>query len=136
MVRQSHARIIEVRFNLDRISGAVTMSKPRIILVVLVITLVAGGVAVFPRIKSYLTDSPVPKPHIVKLTWDTSPKVTSYKIYRSLNRIGPYQQIGEAAGPPFFDLPTATPGTYFYTVTAANEKGESGYADPVQASLP
>ena len=83
------------------------------------------------------------KPHTVTLTWQSpSPakgiQVTSYNIYRSTIRGGPYAKIAtKITTLKYTDLIVNSGRTYFYVVTAVDQyKRESKYSGQTQATIP
>lgn len=115
------------------------MKTLRIAFIVVVAGMIAGGIAAYPQLRSYLVEQSMATPgtpHSAKLSWTLSQSATSYNIYRSSRGEGSYRKIGMATMPPFFDFPVSGPAIYFYAVTAVNDKGESQYSIPMAASLP
>ena len=67
----------------------------------------------------------------VLLTWVGSAGADSYRVKRSLARLGPYSQIAEVTGTSHTDLAVVNGTRYFYVVTAVNEAGESASSNRV-----
>ena len=61
----------------------------------------------------------------VSLIWLPSPGADKYRVKRSLVRSGPYVLVTEVTGTAFTDLSVTNGTKYYYTVSAANEAGES-----------
>ena len=75
----------------------------------------------------------------VLLSWVDAPyNESGFNVYRSTTEGGPYTKLGEVgAGVEIYEDATIEEGaTYYYTVTAFNANGESGYADAVSFIVP
>ncbi|HEV7217384.1 MAG: hypothetical protein ACHP8A_15825 [Terriglobales bacterium] len=74
--------------------------------------------------------------HSVMLTWKASPGAKYYCIYRSTVSGSGYQKIGTNPTPNYKDAPVPSGATYFYVVTAVDDKGESKYSSEIKAVVP
>jgi len=81
--------------------------------------------------------------HSVTLTWEAPPvapgtMVTSYNIYRSTISGGQYVKLASRVqGPPYEDHLVMNGHTYFYVVTALDQKGlESRYSKEIRVKIP
>lgn len=71
----------------------------------------------------------------VLLSWEASVEATSYQLKRALNTDGPFEVIADTGGTNYRDANVTNGATYYYTVSAVNDSGES--ADSAQiASKP
>ena len=71
--------------------------------------------------------------------WVQSPSVVQgYNVYRGVHSGGPYTRINpDLDSDSFYTDKTVTAGvTYFYVVTAVDDKTESRYSTEVAASVP
>jgi len=79
-------------------------------------------------------------PHSVTLTWTPSASVgvTRYNIYRSSSKGGSYEKINiaDVTGTSYVDSDVLAGQTYYYVVTAVNQKGESRYSAEAHATVP
>lgn len=72
--------------------------------------------------------------HDVVLTWNASTGADGYNIYRGAQSGGPYSLIDTTALLTYTD-PLVPPSNYWYTVTAYNSTGESGYSNEVPVTM-
>jgi len=79
--------------------------------------------------------SAVPGKKQMTLTWSPSPGATAYNVYRSsiVNRQAMQPVAAALAGTRFVDTTVSNGLTYFYTVTAHNDGGESPRAPEIRA---
>jgi fibronectin type 3 domain-containing protein len=79
--------------------------------------------------------SAVPGKKQMTLTWSPSPGATAYNVYRSsiVNRQAMQPVAAALAGTRFVDTTLTNGLTYFYTVTAHNDGGESPRAPEIRA---
>jgi hypothetical protein len=111
-----------------------------------VITVLAGnGDGTFGQLAGYTASTATgqssglaPPHHQVSLSWDASPSVNGYNIYRSTQLGGPFTKINPVldVNTNFADLSVAAGQTYYYVTTAVRSGLESGYSNEVQASVP
>jgi hypothetical protein len=111
-----------------------------------VITVLAGnGDGTFGQLAGYTaltatgqSSGLAPPHHQVSLSWDASPSVNGYNIYRSTQLGGPFTKINPVmdVNTNFADLSIAAGQTYYYVITAVRSGLESGYSNEVQASVP
>ncbi|MGZ4789709.1 MAG: fibronectin type III domain-containing protein [Terriglobales bacterium] len=61
-----------------------------------------------------------------------------YNVYRGVHSGGPYQKINSAleTATTYIDDNVTAGSTYFYVVTAVDDKSESGYSTEVPAAVP
>ncbi len=67
--------------------------------------------------------------HAIRLSWRRSPEpcVSSYRVYRSEGRDGPFAQIADTDTTEYIDTDVESKKTYYYLVSAITDKGkESG----------
>lgn len=92
-----------------------------------------------PTITVTLQASGVPAgDHAATLSWDASSSVVDgYFVYRSANG-GPFTRLNASVdtGLNYTDSSVVAGQTYTYAVTAINDSGESGFSDPVTATIP
>ncbi len=74
--------------------------------------------------------------HSVSLTWKASPGVQYYCVYRSTVSGSGYQKIGTSPTPNYKDAPVPSGATFYYVVTAVDDKGESKYSSEIKAVVP
>ena len=86
---------------------------------------------------------PPPIPHSVTLTWKApnppaNVSLVGYNIYRWTARDGRRLKIAtQVPGPPYEDRQVVSAETYFYAVTAVDQKGrESRLSENIQATIP
>lgn len=84
-----------------------------------------------------------PTPHSVTLMWKTPnlpPKVSlvGYNVYRWKTKDSRYLKIAtQVLGPPYEDRQVVSGETYFYAVTAVDQKGrESRLSENIQVRIP
>ena len=90
------------------------------------------------RAKSYLTVETMALPdvpHTILLRWQPSPRAKFYNVHRSARPGGPFRKIGTSNTASFLDFPVSEPGTLYYSVTAANDYGESEPSSRLTVSL-
>jgi hypothetical protein len=74
-------------------------------------------------------------PRAVVLTWQACAKATSYNIYRA--KVGAtYQKVGTSVTTTYTDPQVPGRTSFFYTVTALNEKGESEPSKRLVVAIP
>jgi fibronectin type 3 domain-containing protein len=79
--------------------------------------------------------APPAAPRTVILTWQAAAKATAYNIYRA--RPGAqYEKIGTSATTSYTDAQVPGRTSFFYTVTAVNENGESAPANRLVVPIP
>jgi fibronectin type 3 domain-containing protein len=76
------------------------------------------------------------QPRTVVLTWQASPKATSYNVYRASRPNYAYEKLGSSTTPTYTDSPVPGRGTVFYTVSAVNKDGESERSQRIVVSIP
>lgn len=88
------------------------------------------------------TDPPQDKPDSVTgisaqtvLTWNASEGADSYNIKRATNPEGPYQLIANVRGTSYTDTSLEENVTYYYSITAVNEAGESPAASLISIKI-
>ena len=69
----------------------------------------------------------------ISIAWDSSPKSSGYKIYRSVNDKD-FFQIGQTSLTNYTDEGLNSSTTYYYKVAAFNLYGESKYSDTVSVT--
>jgi|GEM_PF-6125326 len=74
--------------------------------------------------------------HSVALTWKASPGAKYYGVYRSKVSGSGYQKIGTSPAPNYKDEPVPSGATFYYVVTAVDDKGESKYSSEIKAVVP
>jgi fibronectin type 3 domain-containing protein len=74
--------------------------------------------------------------HSVALTWQASPGAKYYYVYRSTVSKSGYQKIGTSPTPNYKDAPVPSRATFYYVVTAVDDKGESKYSSEIKAVVP
>lgn len=129
-------------FNSASEKGGVSSVKQAIVLAAFLLT----ASLAYPQSSTKSSTRPagsVPErpPHSVTLTWTptTSVAVTGYNIYRSSSKGGPYRKINsaEVAGTSYVDSDVLAGQTYYYVVTAVNQrKAESRYSAEAHAKVP
>jgi fibronectin type 3 domain-containing protein len=84
-----------------------------------------------------------PTPHSVTLTWKApnlpaKVSLVGYNIYRWTTKDSRYLKIAtQVPGPPYEDRQVVSGETYFYAVTAVDQKGrESRLSENIQATIP
>ncbi|HLY07811.1 MAG TPA: hypothetical protein VKW04_00775, partial [Planctomycetota bacterium] len=78
--------------------------------------------------------SATPGNGVVTLSWNPSPRATSYTVRRSLSPTGPFEPVGTVVTTSFADA-TVTNGTlYYFTVSAMNSGGECAATFSVAAA--
>ena len=70
----------------------------------------------------------------VTLSWDEALEAEGYRIYRSDTATGTFTQVGETTNLTYVDQNLTPNTTYYYTVSAYNELGESAQTTPVEAT--
>ncbi len=85
----------------------------------------------------------LPIPHSVTLTWNAPslpPKASlvGYNVYRWTTKDSRNMRIAtQVPGPPYEDRQVVSGETYFYAVTAVDQKGrESRLSENIQATIP
>jgi len=61
----------------------------------------------------------------ITISWGTVSDATGYYIYRSLDKTGPYEQIGSSTSNSYTDNSLSLGTTYYYKVAAYNSSGTS-----------
>jgi len=77
--------------------------------------------------------------HSVDLSWDASPAVAGYNVYRGSQPSGPFSKINSAldATITYTDTSVQAGSTYYYVATAVDSSGaESGYSAAVPVVIP
>ncbi len=74
--------------------------------------------------------------HSVTLRWSVTPGATSYNVYRATTSGGPFNKIGAAQAPPYYDRTVTSGSTFYYVVTAVRNGKESAYSSEIKASVP
>lgn len=68
----------------------------------------------------------------VQIDWKAVDGASSYRVYRSASKDGPYELIGTSTGTQYMDA-NPLPGTIYYKVSALSSQGAEGLAsEPVQ----
>ena len=70
----------------------------------------------------------------VTLKWNRIYDITSYNVKRALSAEGSYEKIGSSKSEQYVDETVDNGTTYYYVVSAVNEKGEGEAAVPVEAT--
>ena len=74
--------------------------------------------------------------HSVALTWQPTAGAKYYCVYRSsISKTG-YQKIGTSPTPNYKDVPVPGNTTFYYVVTAVDNKGESKFSNEIKAVVP
>ena len=102
---------------------------------ILAVVLVTG-VAAALLYRSTWAGNDLPVRHSVTLNWTPAAGATSYNVYRSDTKGGPYVKIGTTTGPPFVNSPVPNGTVVYYVVTSVGYKGESKYSKEVAAVIP
>ena len=74
--------------------------------------------------------------HSVTLTWQPTAGAKSYCVYRSTVSKTGYQKIGTSPTPNYKDAPVPGKTTFYYVVTAVDNKGESKFSNEIKAVVP
>jgi fibronectin type 3 domain-containing protein len=78
--------------------------------------------------------------YTVNLTWNSTPNVMGYNVYRSTAPNGAYSKInpGLDANTAYADNSVASGSTYYYAATSVNSNGQESKRStpPVQAVIP
>jgi fibronectin type 3 domain-containing protein len=74
--------------------------------------------------------------HSVTITWNATPGAQFYYVYRSTVSGSQYQKIGSSPTNSYKDSPVPGKSTFYYVVTAVNDKGESKYSSEIKAVVP
>ena len=59
------------------------------------------------------------------ITWDEALEAAGYRVFRSTSATGPFTQVAEVSTTSYVDQNLTPNTTYYYTVLAYNELGES-----------
>jgi fibronectin type 3 domain-containing protein len=74
--------------------------------------------------------------HSVTLNWQPTAGTKYYCIYRSTISKTGYQKIGTSPTPNYKDAPVPGKTTFYYVVTAVDNKGESKFSNEIKAVVP
>jgi fibronectin type 3 domain-containing protein len=74
--------------------------------------------------------------HSVTLTWQPTAGAKYYCVYRSTVSKAGYQKIGTSPSPNYKDAPVPGKTTFYYVVTAVDNKGESKFSNEIKAVVP
>jgi Abnormal spindle-like microcephaly-assoc'd, ASPM-SPD-2-Hydin/Cep192 domain 4 len=80
-----------------------------------------------------------PPQHSVNLSWDPSPTVAGYNVYRGSQTGGPYSKINSllSASTTYTDSSVQGGQAYYYVTTAVDSSGaQSTYSNEIQATIP
>jgi hypothetical protein len=92
-----------------------------------------------PRLNIPLTGTGTATQYSVSLSWNYSPDVVGYNVYRCINANGKYSKINSNldANTAYTDSTVVSGQIYDYVNTAVNSEGqESAYSTPAQAVIP
>jgi len=70
----------------------------------------------------------------ITVTWNSGRSANGYKVYRSLSSSGTYNIVGSPTSNSFVDIGLSADTTYYYKVSAFNNKGESSQSESVSAT--
>jgi len=74
--------------------------------------------------------------HSVTLTWQPTAGAKYYCVYRSTISKTGYQKIGTSPTANYKDAPVPGKTTFYYVVTAVDNKGESKFSNEIKAVMP
>src|ERR1700680_1988922 len=74
--------------------------------------------------------------HSVTLNWQPTAGAKYYCVYRSTISKTGYQKIGISPTPNYKDAPVPGKTTFYYVVTAVDNKGESKFSNEIKAVVP
>lgn len=95
-----------------------------------------------PRASATATAPPPAPTHVaavpgdgeVALSWSAPEGARQYRIKRSIDRRGPYKQIGSSTESRFVDRNVTNGSVYFYIVSALNDGGTGAYSSRAHAT--
>jgi fibronectin type 3 domain-containing protein len=80
-----------------------------------------------------------PPQHSVNLSWDTTPAVVGYNVYRASQAGGPYSRMNPVldASTTFTDSSVQGGQSYYYVTTSVDSTGaQSSYSNELQVAIP
>jgi len=87
-----------------------------------------------PSTPTGLAVSGTPKKDSISLVWSAVSGADGYRLYRAASQTGSYSKVGsDIAGTNYTDAGLSSNTTYYYEVSAYNDKGESDKSAAVEA---